>query len=127
MTRATDLLATANDLLGRDRFAFGGAWPRAVALLGRQALEEGLDEFWEGRLAGMKDASRRTQILCLNQFIRDRDLADGVKESWSGLARACHHHPFELAPTEAELKMWLARVDGLVSALSSVGAETEMD
>lgn len=124
--RPGELLGLAHDLLEQPHFGVKGAWPRAVALLGRQALEEGLDDFWEGRLEGMKDASRRTQILCLNEFIRDRDVADGIKESWSGLTQACHHHPFELAPTEAELKMWLERVDGLVMELLSTAPESDL-
>ena len=118
MRTPTELLQAADDLLNRPDLALQGAWPRAVALLGRQALEGSLDQFWEVEFTNMKYASRRTQTLCLEQFIRDRDLTDGIRESWAALSRACHHHPFELSPTAAELKNWLAEVEGLISRLS---------
>lgn len=115
-----ELLDAVKRLLERSDLSLQGAWPRAVALLGRQALEGGLDGFWEAEFEQMKYASRRTQTLCIEQFVRDPDLTDGIRESWAELSRACHHHPFELSPTAAELKNWLAEVEGLVSQLSGV-------
>ena len=118
----SELLDAANELLERPDLSLVGAWPRAVALLGRQALEGGLDGFWEAEFANMKYASRRTQTLCLEQYVRDRSLTDGIRQSWAELTRACHHHPFELSPTAAELKNWLAEVEGLVSRLSAASS-----
>ena len=43
----------------------GGTWPRAVALLARQALEQGLDDFWGARAPRVREASRHAQLLCL--------------------------------------------------------------
>ena len=113
------LLGAANDVLGRPELGLGGAWPRAVALLGRQALEEGLGQFWEGEMAGMRLANRRTQTICLDQYLRNRELATGIREAWASLSRACHHHPFELSPTATELRNWLADVERLLIRLSA--------
>lgn len=112
------LLDLANRVLSRPDVSLKSAWPRAAALLGRQALEEGMDLYWDSELPNMKDASRRTQTLCLQYFVRDEDLADGIKEAWASLTRACHHHPYELSPTASELEIWLDDVAQLVSRLS---------
>lgn len=45
-----ELLDAARDVLA-DTSAATAGWPRMVALLTRQALEEALSEFWEGRPA----------------------------------------------------------------------------
>lgn len=47
----------------------------------------------------------------------DHELADGVRVTRSALSRACHHHPYELAPTVAELSHWITQVERLVSTL----------
>ncbi len=120
--KAAELLEMAYEILEHARFGLSGSWPRAVALLGRQALEEGLDTFWEQNLPQMRYATRRSQTLCLEQFVSDSLVTDGVKVSWAALTRACHHHPFELSPTEAELKVWLGRVETLVEQLSATMA-----
>jgi len=45
----TDLLAAARRLLDRPDAKTAAIWPRAAALLARQALEQGLDQFWRGK------------------------------------------------------------------------------
>jgi len=122
--KSAELLAAAELVMDRPDFGFHGAWPRAVALLGRQALEGALDEYWERWLPQMQTANRRTQTACLDLFVRDPDLSDGVKVAWASLSRACHHHAYELSPTAAELEMWLAKVEGLVSRLSKTASGT---
>ncbi len=94
-----------------------GAWPRAAALLGRQALEEGIDDFWKRSLPTMASASRATQLACLDQYLRDDDLVRGVRVAWAALSRACHHHVYELSPTAPELDHWLVTVETLVAGL----------
>lgn len=94
-----------------------GVWPRAAALLSRQALEEGLDRLWENDRPGMADTSRRTQMLCLGQVIEDEALAADVRAAWSSLSRACHHHHYELAPTAAELEGWIQQTEHLLASL----------
>ena len=104
-----ELLDLAHDVLEHEDFELLGTWPRAVALLGRQSLETGLDELWDRSLPQMKTTSRWTQTACLDQFVRDAELSNGVREAWGSLSRACHHHQFELSPTASELERWLVR------------------
>lgn len=106
-------------VLGRPDFSMNGAWPRAVAFLTRQALEEALDEYWATNLPGMRDASRWTQTTCLRWLESDSGLADQVTVAWTSLSRACHHHPYELAPASSELKNWIGVVEALVTRLGT--------
>ena len=93
----------------------GGIWPRAVALLGRQALEQGLDDLWAATAPRVRGASLRAQLLCLGPFVADEELVSRVRHAWHGLSRACHHQVYELSPTEAELSTWLDAVDRLLA------------
>lgn len=111
------LLDSAHQVIHRTDVGLEGVWPRAAALLGRQALEESLDAFWERTLPGMTKANFATRLACLPQYLKDNEVADGVKVAWSALSRACHHHPYELPPTAHELIRWLERIGGLVELL----------
>jgi hypothetical protein len=93
----------------------GGTWPRAVALLARQALEQGLDDFWGARAPRVREASRHAQMLCLGAYLQDDGVVSGVRYAWHGLSRACHHQVYELPPTATELERWLDAVDALVA------------
>lgn len=86
-------------------------WPRAVALLGRQALEQGLDALWGAVAPPVKDVSRHAQLLCLGAYVPHEDLVSDVRHAWHGLSDACHHQVYELAPTAIELGLWLDGVD----------------
>jgi hypothetical protein len=104
----TQLLLAARSLMERPESASDGAWPRASALLARQALEVALDEVWASRpgTRGLAQCSMRTQLLCAAAYL-DPDLAATVSWTWSGLSEACHHHGYDLAPTAAELNGWM--------------------
>lgn len=60
--------------------------------------------------------SPRAQLLCLRAHLRDGDLA-GAQHAWSALTRACHHHPYELAPVVGELEGWLTAVEIALAAV----------
>lgn len=90
-------------------------WPRAAALLARQALEQGLDDLWGARAPRVREASRHAQLLCLGAFVPDEELVSGVRHAWHGLSRACHHQQYELAPTAGELGRWLDDVERLLA------------
>ena len=97
-----------------------GIWPRATALLARQALESALDDLWLLRAPGVESCSVRAQLLCLPFYLGgDIVLAERVSYAWAGLSRACHHHPYELPPTSVELLGWLATVDELVAKVDA--------
>jgi hypothetical protein len=112
----------ARNLMERIDPATAGLWPRATALLARQALEAALDDFWRRRSPGMELCSMRAQLLCLPYFLQASspkpqadDLAQRVSYAWAGLSGACHQHPYELPPTSAELLGWLGTVEEFVA------------
>lgn len=105
--RASELLDAADDVLERTDAATAGLWPRVVGFLARQAIEEAMWEFWRLRSPGVEESSARAQLLCLSAYFADPRLAADVAHAWSALSRACHHHPYELAPGATELRDWL--------------------
>ncbi len=126
-----DVVAAARNLMERKDPATAGLWPRATALLARQALEATLDDLWRVRAPGMEHCSMKAQLLCLPfyfqalkpsgpQALADEHLAERVSYAWAGLSRACHQHPYELPPTSAELLGWLATVEQLVVAVTTL-------
>ena len=94
-----------------------GAWPRAAALLARQALEAAMDQLWAARAPELSNLSARAQLTCLPEYLRDRALAGEVAFSWSVLSDACHAHAYELGPTAPELEARFEVVDRLVARL----------
>lgn len=122
MTLPGQLVSWSRAVLRHPELELVGAWPRAAALLARQSLEEGLDRFWQRSIPPMRDASRATQLACLDQYLRDPDLVSGIRTAWAALSRACHHHAYELSPTAPELDHWLTTVEGLVARLEEAEA-----
>jgi len=117
------LVTTARDLLERADPMTAGIWPRATALLARQALEGALDDLWRLRAPGLEHCSARAQLLCLPFYLPGDDkLAERVCYAWAGLSRACHQHPYELPPTSPELLGWLATVEQMVAHVRTLGA-----
>lgn len=114
---SAELLRSAQVVLDRPESGLEGVWPRTAAYLGRQSLEAALDAYWTNVLPNMRDANRRTQLICLEQFMNDKVIVDGVRIAWGSLSRVCHHHPYELAPTATELEAWLSQVERLVMSL----------
>lgn len=116
------LLEMADRLLGRADPATAGLWPRASALLALQALEAGLCRLWKRRALELHGCTMRTQLICLRSYLGDGGLAARASHAWSALSRACHHHPYELAPTAAELGSWLSVVGELVERVDGAPA-----
>jgi hypothetical protein len=102
-----EVLAMARALLDRASPETAGLWPRAAALLGRQALEMAVDEYWATRRIPLESIPTRQQMICLRDYLDDEELAGRVHHAWNALSRACHQHPYELAPTVGELSAWL--------------------
>jgi hypothetical protein len=111
---AHGLLDMARGLLFRADAATAGVWPRASALLARQALQSSVLELWQRRKLGLQGCSMRAQLICLRTYLGDVELASRVGHCWSALSRACHHHPYELAPTASELHDWFGVVEKLI-------------
>jgi hypothetical protein len=108
-TRA--VLQLARDLLSRADPSTAGLWPRAAALLIRQALEEAVDAYWNARQVPLDSVSTQTQLVCLRMMTPGGTLPAQLHEAWGALSRACHHHPYELAPTAGELATWIEVVE----------------
>jgi hypothetical protein len=97
-----------------------GVWPRASALLARQALERAVSEVLAVRAPGSERVSLRARLLCLREYVPDA-LAHRTEFLWATLSRVCHHHPYELAPTAAEISGWLDDAELLVGDLRALG------
>jgi hypothetical protein len=113
-----DLLAAARDVMQRPAPATIGGWPRVVALLTRQALETAVDEVWKASptTVGLCGCTMKTQLTCLPTYL-DHRLAHDVNYVWAALSSACHYHPYDLAPTAAELSRWIDSVATLLAAI----------
>jgi len=118
VTSPAQLLDTARALLTRSDPHTAGLWPRAAALLARQALEESLDAFWRTKGLSLDTCPTRPQLICLRGYLKDDHLAGQAEQLWGALSRACHHHPYELAPTVGELEGWMENVQKLHSLLA---------
>ena len=105
------LLAMARSLIADPRIATQGLWPRAAALVGRQALEQAIAH----RFPELMSASFRAQLICLPTFFDDPALAGDVALSWSSLGHATHFRGYDLPPTSDELQRWLERVERLLA------------
>lgn len=112
------LLAAARRLVERSDVATAGVWPRAAAFLARQALEEAMAGLWAGQpdAASMPKSSMRSQLLCLTAYLGP-DVATRAAYLSASLSRACHYHPYELAPTAPELTRWLTETSHLVTLI----------
>ena len=102
------IVSAADALIEIPQGSSAGLWPRTAAVLGRQAIEGALRQYWRLREPGVERCSIHAQMLCLVAYLGNRDLAQQTYATWSALSRACHHHPYELTPTADELRAWLA-------------------
>jgi len=125
MTTATDLLGHARGLVSEVSPGTNAVWSRAAALLGRMALEQSVRTHVATLDDALPEASMRAQLLCLPYCVAPA-LATRASVAWSGLSRACHVHPYELAPTGAELAWWLEVVGELERAGGRGAAGVEL-
>jgi hypothetical protein len=116
---AVELLDGAELIIAQPRYSAVGVWPRAVALLARQAIEVAMLQFWMVRAPGLEWCSAQAQLICLRDYVRDPEIAEGAAHTWSSLSRICHHHPYELLPTAVELRILLDTARRCVGALAT--------
>lgn len=105
-----ELVDRARGLVAHDNPSTRGLWARAAATLARQAVEARIRELLTEHAPGARAAPMRSQLLCLETVLRDRDLARRLSYAWHRLSAALHHHAYELPPTAEELEAWLAAV-----------------
>ena len=113
-----ELLAAARRLVERPDAGTAGVWPRAAALLARQALEQAMAALWaaQPQAVGLSGCTMRSQLLCLTAYL-DPDTAARADYLSAALSRACHYHSYELAPTATELTRWLKEAADLVTLM----------
>jgi hypothetical protein len=63
----------------------------------------------------------RSQELCLTAYL-DLGAARQATYLLAALSHACHYHPYELAPTAAELTGWLDQAAQVVTKIQAVTA-----
>jgi hypothetical protein len=119
-----ELLSEAGRLLATVVPSTRGRWPRACAWLIRMALEKALDDYWARVLPQAAGCGMRPQLLLLPRYA-DSTTAGEARDAWLGLARATHHHPYDLAPTAAELRRWHGQVSKVAARLSTTGQASE--
>jgi hypothetical protein len=117
---AQDLVSAARDLTRTDQQASAGLWPRAAALLGRQALELAMTRLWHLTAPGLERTPSRCQLLCVGALLNDRGLGGRVHAAWNALSDSCHHRVYELPPTAAELGPALETVWELTEAVEGL-------
>src|SRR5215469_5012104 len=72
------------------------------------------------RLPEAKSCSMRAQLLLLPRYA-GAEVAEDARDAWFGLARATHHHAYELAPTAVELRTWRDLVSKITKAIGASG------
>ena len=112
-----ELLEAARQILGRTGGLVPALWPRAAAILARQALEAAIRELWTSRpgYEALAKCSMRSQLVSLIDIV-DPQTAARASFVWAALSEACHYHPYELAPTSGELRHWIDEVEEILAA-----------
>lgn len=108
MSLRVALLQLADGVISKPTGVMVGRWPRAAASLGRQSIEASLADYWQRIEPTIANTSMRAQLLALPVYLHDERLGRDVSSAWHQLPRACHYHPYELPPTEPELRHLLA-------------------
>lgn len=110
------LASAARDLMRVESDRTMGLWPRAVALLARQALELAMARLWTVAAPGLGQTSFRCQLLCVGPMLNDQRLGGRVAATWNVLSMGCHHRAYDLPLTAAELSGALDTVWQLADA-----------
>jgi hypothetical protein len=118
-TAARDLLAAAKGLVHSSGPALSAVRVRASALLARQVLEDAVGRYWLNRTPAMRDCPTSAQLRCVEVYSRDGSAAKCALHLWATLSRACHHHPYDLAPSAAEVLAVLHTLETVCETLSA--------
>lgn len=113
-TSAAAILAHARAVLDGTLPVPKARAPRAAALLARQALEDTVRALCRSVGVDLDRATTRSQLIGIRVLL-GATVADIAEVAWSGLSRACHHHAYELAPTEGEVRHLIALVSTLTT------------
>lgn len=64
-------------------------------------------------------ARHAREVVCLAECVPTA-LARRTAFLWSALSSACHHHPYDLAPTVGELQGWIEEAEDVVGRLGEL-------
>ncbi|SDK19934.1 hypothetical protein SAMN04487820_105200 [Actinopolyspora mzabensis] len=106
---ADRLITSAHAVLDRTIAVPPHQVSRVAAFLARRALEAITRDLCE-RVGVRSDiATMRARLVVLRHHT-NATTAELLARSWLGLSRACHHHAFEFAPNENEVRRLLEHV-----------------
>jgi len=114
-------LDVAERLLERSGGALVGLWPRACAVLVRQALEGAVDRVLREEVPGSQAANWRVKFLCLGRAIGDERKARELAYVWGRLSEVLHRGGGAMGASEVQLRGWVERVRGVVEPVVSRG------
>ena len=117
--RANQLLTAARLVLERDDLGGFANRARGAALLARQSIETALAAYWREVAPGAERASRKAQFVSLRYCLGDARLAASAHQAWAELSSACHHHPYDIAPTATEVLQWIEATAPVIRALTA--------
>lgn len=113
-TSLDGLVQLAESLAEGSRPLPGVSTARAACWVARQALELLIDQFLRHRNLEPGRSTTRTRLIALGiAYGGDPDLSYRASTSYWRLSAACHHHAFELGPTQAEAVSLVAQVRSL--------------
>lgn len=124
----TDPLDDPDHLLAAARQTIAGTlpgWPRTAALLARIALENAVAATLSTRHQRLDGASMRSQLLLL-PTVTDKRTSHHAQTAWAGLSRACHQHPYEMAPTLGEVNTLIDAVNEVVVGLDKTRSQRRL-
>jgi hypothetical protein len=108
------LLALSDQILDGKVAVPGGRATRAAAVVARQALETLVHRATDELVPGMFRPSMRSRLILLRE-LGDSEKGRIAKLAWDGLSRACHHHAYELQPSEMEVRALVEMVQTFMS------------
>ncbi|MCP9274072.1 hypothetical protein [Mycolicibacterium arenosum] len=114
MTERRELLDYASKVLDGD-YGLGVRATRTAALLARRAFEDWLDEKcadWSTDVNSDRPPATTSKLVALGA-LHGEELGERAKVVWHGLSRAVHLHAYELAPSVAEVRLLVSRVEQL--------------
>lgn len=107
-------LAVAEGLLEKSGEAMAGLWPRACAVLVRQALEGAVERVLRERVPGSQAARWRVKFLVLGRAIGDEGKARELGYVWGRCSEVLHRGGGGLGASEVQLRGWVEVVRGVV-------------
>jgi hypothetical protein len=109
---ATALLRSARRALDGELGLPPSQVTRSAALFIRTALESIVEEHLTRANLYCERAGMRVKLICL-QVQLGEPAGSSAAWAWAALSGACHHHAYELSPTQSEIEHLLNTISAL--------------